>query len=706
MPAGGTTTGLPPTVDERGGRSPARLPSPAEAHDRVQGASAGAVVGSYRLERLLGSGAMGEVWLGRHVRTDRPAAVKVLRRRRRGTGAAEFLSREARAIARLSHPHIVRLYELGTDYLVTAYIDGTTLARRIKTPVSPAEAVAIALPIASALEHAHARGVVHRDVKPSNILLDHNGTPFLADFGLAYLAGDGAGGVRGGTPGFMAPEQMESSCVGPAADQYALARTLLEMLIGARAAESREEALAQLPPALPRELVDLLRRATAPNPADRWPSLAEFTAKLADIDLSAFAPPQRLARDVRIAAPFAWAARTVGSDRPAPDIARVDYRLSVLDAAGELPADRVAAFRARSGYADFGWTAYGRPGRLGALDRPHAYARASELYVLLHGWAGTRAVWETTAQALCRDNAEAIVLVPDVAGFGETRYATRKPDPEFVGPRGIVLGVLAWLDLLGLGEIPTVLVGHSMLATGLMAIRDDELGPLRSRVAVTPVFPFCDKVQRRRIRRGEWLIRTLAWFPPLYRYVARKEAFEADCGQDVPVRYREDTYHNFVAVGPSILRRTLAALGRTEFARGDQLRRCEVVIGARDPWCPEDVARTALEALEFPAGRYHLMAAGGHLPQIESESHPEWTARNQDDLVRIISNVVVEAHSGTLLSTELASPDAGASSGAGASPGATDATLPASATDATLPIGGTDDTAVARPRAVGSAHSS
>src|SRR5688572_59650 len=185
--------------------------------------------GDYRLERRLGRGAMGEVWLGRHARTGALAAVKLIRggpqARER---VARFFARERRAIARLSHPHIVALFDVGPDFIVTAYIDGSDLARRLETPIDPARAVEIALQIASALSHAHENRIVHRDVKPSNILLDCRGNAFLADFGLATLLDDGDGdaaGERAGTPHYMAPEQTRGEPAGPASDQYALART-------------------------------------------------------------------------------------------------------------------------------------------------------------------------------------------------------------------------------------------------------------------------------------------------------------------------------------------------------------------------------------------------------------------------------------------------------------------------------------------------
>ena len=145
-------------------------------NDLAAPSAASPIVGDYQLIRRLGSGAMGEVWLGRHQLTETFAAVKLLRANVKSKERVrKTFDRERRAIGRLGHPHIVALFDVGTDWLATAYVDGTDLARRLKTPIEPATAVHITLQIASALAHAHAYGVVHRDVKPSNILIDTAG---------------------------------------------------------------------------------------------------------------------------------------------------------------------------------------------------------------------------------------------------------------------------------------------------------------------------------------------------------------------------------------------------------------------------------------------------------------------------------------------------------------------------------------------------
>ena len=227
-----------------------RLKSDVEA---IVGSTPRRVVGDYALVRALGSGSMGEVWLGRHLITNAPAAVKLLHRHvATKERIARFFEREQRAIARLSHPHIVALYDHGPGYLVTAFVDGHDLARSLQTPIAPSVAVRYCAQIASALQHAHSRGVVHRDVKPSNILVDRRGNAYLADFGLAAISDDldASRELRVGTPDFMSPEQARG-VVSPAADQYALGRTVLEMLAGGNVALDATEALAALPASVP-----------------------------------------------------------------------------------------------------------------------------------------------------------------------------------------------------------------------------------------------------------------------------------------------------------------------------------------------------------------------------------------------------------------------------------------------------------------------
>ena len=187
---------------------------------------------------------MATVYKALDPRLDRAVALKVIRMERDSSG--DFLKRfdrEAKALAKLSHPNIVHVNEFGEfegiPYLVMDYISNGTLKQRMGKPIPWADAVKFLLPIANALDYAHKHNVIHRDVKPANILITETGAPMLSDFGLAKIleggfAGDLSGsGVAGiGTPEYMAPEQVLGKPVDGRADMYALAIVLYEMITG------------------------------------------------------------------------------------------------------------------------------------------------------------------------------------------------------------------------------------------------------------------------------------------------------------------------------------------------------------------------------------------------------------------------------------------------------------------------------------------
>ena len=227
-------------------------------------------LGKYEIMGIAGLGAFGIVYRARDCELDRPVALKVLR-----SGAlaspeeADRLLREARSVGRLSHPNIVPVHDAGRDgetcFLATEFVAGSTLADRLATgPIPAREAAVLAAQLAEALQHAHAQGVIHRDVKPSNILLEECGTPRLTDFGLALRNGGentltSAGEVLG-TPAYMPPEQArgESHQVDGRSDLYSLGVVLYEMLTGELPFRgSREMVLSQVlqdEPTLPRRL--------------------------------------------------------------------------------------------------------------------------------------------------------------------------------------------------------------------------------------------------------------------------------------------------------------------------------------------------------------------------------------------------------------------------------------------------------------------
>jgi eukaryotic-like serine/threonine-protein kinase len=268
------------------------------------------VLGRYRLERRLGAGGFGVVWLAWDEKLEREVAVKAIPRER-GTGE-ERVEREARAAARLSHPAIVAIYELAADsddvYLVSELVRGRTLAELLRAgAIADRDVARIGAALCEGLEHAHARGVIHRDVKPQNVMVVAEpaagvGFAKLADFGVAHVvSGDPltrTGDVVG-TLAYMAPEQAEGARVSGASDVYSLALTLYECWAGTNpvraggpAATARRlgrplPSLASTRRDLPAELCDAIDDAVDIDPACR-PAPQELRSALlaaeADLD--------------------------------------------------------------------------------------------------------------------------------------------------------------------------------------------------------------------------------------------------------------------------------------------------------------------------------------------------------------------------------------------------------------------------------------
>jgi eukaryotic-like serine/threonine-protein kinase len=197
----------------------------------------------YVLGEFLGSGGMGEVYLAHDGVLERAVALKVLRSQYvRDEEFAERFRREARSAASLSHPHIVQVYdkgetEDGTSYIAMEYVPGGTLKEQIvrRGPFADRETAAVGAQIADALGAAHERGVIHRDIKPQNVLVTASGDLKVTDFGLARAASavtSSATGVIFGTAGYISPEQALGEPVGPRSDLYSLGVILYEMLTG------------------------------------------------------------------------------------------------------------------------------------------------------------------------------------------------------------------------------------------------------------------------------------------------------------------------------------------------------------------------------------------------------------------------------------------------------------------------------------------
>ncbi|MFE9352793.1 protein kinase [Streptomyces olivaceoviridis] len=240
--------------------------------------SAPVLGGRYRLDDAIGSGGAGDVHRGFDLRLKRPVAVKVFRD---GNGAdrEDGFHNEAVILARLRHPGLVTVYDAGRHdgraYLVMELIEGPTLKARIAAGrLAPGETAALGADLARALAHAHDAGIVHRDVKPSNIILDASGRPHLTDFGISRLLDATtrtSTGTLVGTAAYLSPEQVLGQTVGPPADVYALGLVLLECVTsrleydGAplEAAIARLHRRPELPDSLPEEFAALLGDMTA-----------------------------------------------------------------------------------------------------------------------------------------------------------------------------------------------------------------------------------------------------------------------------------------------------------------------------------------------------------------------------------------------------------------------------------------------------------
>src|SRR6266545_529663 len=263
-----------------------------------------AVAGRYSLERELGRGGMGVVYLAREVSLDRLVAIKLLPPGlAREPGLRERFLREARTAAQLSQPNIVPIHTVdesgGFVFFVMAYIDGETLGERVRTrgPLAASDAARILREIAWALGYAHAQGVIHRDLKPDNIILERaTSRAVLTDFGIARrleTSGLTAAGELVGTPEFMSPEQATGGALDGRADLYALgvvgfyalagrlpfeASTVPAMLV--KQATEPAPALSRHAPGAPRALVQAVMRCLEKRPADRFADAGGFAAAL------------------------------------------------------------------------------------------------------------------------------------------------------------------------------------------------------------------------------------------------------------------------------------------------------------------------------------------------------------------------------------------------------------------------------------------
>jgi tRNA A-37 threonylcarbamoyl transferase component Bud32 len=307
--------GAPGDVDEPGGAGaqPRPIqPRPTRAGSLEVGGitgddvlAGGLIAGRYQLVRVIGEGAMAVVHQAIDLRLDREVAVKVFRPGIDPSVRSRF-GAEARALARLSHPGLVSIFDAGVDgdrpYLVMRLVDGECLRYRLGNgPLTPHEVCLLGADLAGALADVHASGVVHRDIKPSNIVLDKTGRPHLTDFGIALLLD--AARITGsneilGTAAYLAPEQILGTTVGAESDIYSLGLVLLECVTGqveypgaskVESALSRLHRAPRVPADLPPALAGILLAMTASKPADR-PTAADCVARFS----AALAAPDRV----------------------------------------------------------------------------------------------------------------------------------------------------------------------------------------------------------------------------------------------------------------------------------------------------------------------------------------------------------------------------------------------------------------------------
>ena len=265
--------------------------------------------GPYEIVALLGAGGMGEVYEARDTRLDRTVAIKICKGR-----FTERFEREARAISSLNHQHICALYDIGredsVEFLVMEYLEGESLEARLRRGALPIEeALRIAIQIAGALDAAHRKGVVHRDLKPGNVMLTRSGAKLL-DFGLAKIAGPVAFSERTpsrprrrrrsrhegtilGTFQYMSPEQLEGKETDARSDIFSFGAMLYEMITGRKGFEGSSHAsliaavmsvnpppVSTMQPMASPALDRLVRRCLAKSPDDRWQSAGDLLSEL------------------------------------------------------------------------------------------------------------------------------------------------------------------------------------------------------------------------------------------------------------------------------------------------------------------------------------------------------------------------------------------------------------------------------------------
>ena len=274
----------------------------------------GKMLGKYEIGPLVGQGGMAQVYKGRHLALKRDVAIKLIHSYLASReGFIERFQREAQLVAALRHPNIVQVYDLETQagvfYMVMEFIDGVTLGAQLEQMHAQGnlfplkQAINLLLDLCSALAYAHAQGMIHRDVKPGNVMFTSKGQPVLTDFGLAKIVGgttNTASGLVVGTPAYMSPEQAYGQSGDARSDIYALGVMLFELATGRLPFEGDTPlsiilkqvnqplpSAKQINPGLPEAIEQIIDKATAKKPEERYQTCAELAATLRVAQLSA-----------------------------------------------------------------------------------------------------------------------------------------------------------------------------------------------------------------------------------------------------------------------------------------------------------------------------------------------------------------------------------------------------------------------------------
>jgi serine/threonine protein kinase len=447
------------------------------------------VGGRYRLDEERGTGGMATVWLVHDLLLDRHAALKLLlppaaantgEAKRHGEIRRERLRAEARALASLDHPNVVRVYDLGEheerDYIVMEYLERGSLADRLQLegPLPPHEASLLLLQVLDALGAAHRLGIVHRDVKPGNVLVRTDGTMALCDFGIARIVDgpDTQTGVALGSIGYMAPEQrIDARKAGPQADLYAAACTLYNLVTSdtpvdlylAQDASPRWDMV-------PQPLRPFLRRATRSEPSARYHDAEEMAEAL------------RLVLPALEGLPAARASRTIS-----PSGGYVPTRSSVEP--GSEPSLRAEQSHRAVGVDEWGWAKREHP----PVGRPAL-------------WVGTTVLLAVTLVGLALGplQPELVELAPALEAASPRAAPAPAPQPEVLEPpdlegtwRGSFGGNSGTLVLYPTdppiswaGEVVLSLGSHELRTrvTGSWRVADQELVLIESSAAEPTIY--------------------------------------------------------------------------------------------------------------------------------------------------------------------------------------------------------------------------